>query len=162
MKSLFRNKLNGLIMLLLLLSGSSISFSQTEEEEVMKPINALFEGMEKGDSALVQSVFLYEASMFTSYINNEGDEILEENEVDDFVAIITKKPKDQPKWIEKLYNTEIKIDGNIAQVWTEYSFYIGNNFNHCGVDAFSLIKTNGKWKILQIVDTRRKEGCKEN
>lgn len=34
------------------------------------------------------------------------------------------------------------------------------DFSHCGIDAFQLFKDDkGEWKITQIVDTRRKEGC---
>ncbi len=147
-------------MPLFLCSGIFVSAQMTnKEKEVMKPINQLFEGMKKADSMMVKTAFLYEATMFTSFTNKMGDEILEEMEVDEFVAVIAKKPKDQPKWIEKLYDTTIKIDGNIAQVWTEYSFFIGDKFSHCGINAFQLVKTNGTWKILQVLDTRRKTGC---
>lgn len=158
--SFLKIKLRYLTMPLLLCSGILV-FGQTNEE-VLKPIHLLFEGMKEADSAKVKKAFLYEATMFTSYKNNKGVEIFEEMEVDEFVAVIAKKPKDQPQWIEKLYNTSIKVDGNIAQVWTEYSFFVGEQFIHCGVDAIQLVKTNGAWKILQIVDTRRKEGCKED
>ena len=68
-------------------------------------------------------------------------------------------PHDQI-WDEKIWNTKIEIDGGIAQVWTDYAFYVGTEFSHCGVDAFHLIKDEEKgWKIVHLMDTRRKEGC---
>jgi hypothetical protein len=47
----------------------------------------------------------------------------------------------------------------MAAIWTEYSFYLGDKFSHCGVNSFQLFKDETGWKIIYIVDTRRKEGC---
>ena len=63
-------------------------------------------------------------------------------------------------WNEKIWNTEIRIDDNLAQIWTDYAFYVDDRFSHCGVDAFQLVKeTDGKWRIVHLIDTRRKEPC---
>ena len=31
--------------------------------------------------------------------------------------------------------------------------------NHCGVDACMLLKVGGRWKITQVADTSRNQGC---
>jgi SnoaL-like domain len=54
---------------------------------------------------------------------------------------------------------EIKIDANMAMAWTPYKFYIGENFSHCGVNLFTLVKLEQDWKIVNIIDTRRRQGC---
>jgi hypothetical protein len=54
---------------------------------------------------------------------------------------------------------DIKIDGDFAQAWCDYAFYVGKNFSHCGVDAFQLHKTKEGWKIFHLADTRRRSGC---
>ena len=53
----------------------------------------------------------------------------------------------------------MEIDGNLAQVWTKYAFFLGEDFDHCGVDAFQLFNDGDGWKIFQLVDTRHREGC---
>ncbi len=53
----------------------------------------------------------------------------------------------------------IRIDADLAVVWTPYKFFVGKKFSHCGVNSFQLIKLNGNWKIQYLIDTRRKEGC---
>jgi len=71
----------------------------------------------------------------------------------------------QPKdivWDEKIYAIEIRIDDNMAQVWTEYEFFLGERFSHCGVNAFQLIKQENGWKIFNLTDTRRREGCNDD
>ena len=59
-----------------------------------------------------------------------------------------------------IWDTKIQIDGNMAQAWAPYAFYVGKKFSHCGVDAFQLFKsTDGVWRIFHLADTRQKDGC---
>jgi hypothetical protein len=60
---------------------------------------------------------------------------------------------------ERLASMDIKIDGELATVWTPYVFYLQGQKNHCGVNAFTLVKLNGTWQIQGIIDTRRKDNC---
>lgn len=145
----------------LLLCSGIFSYAQMEED-VLKPIHLLFEGMEKADTALISKAFDPAVKMITGYTNKDGEDVIHEGSYKEFLTTIANKKKDEPKWIEKLYNTEVRVDGNIAQVWTEYLFYVGEQFVHCGIDAFQLIKKEGQWKIIHLMDTRRKKGCKTN
>jgi hypothetical protein len=47
----------------------------------------------------------------------------------------------------------------MATAWTPYKFYLDKTFSHCGVNAFQLFKSENGWKIISILDTRRKEPC---
>jgi hypothetical protein len=38
---------------------------------------------------------------------------------------------------------------------------VGSRFNHCGVDTFTLAKVNDAWKVVSLVDTRRRQPCPE-
>ena len=60
---------------------------------------------------------------------------------------------------ERTYNPEVRIDANLATVWAEYDFYLGDQFSHCGVDQMTLVRTAAGWKIVALADTRRREGC---
>jgi len=142
-----------------LLCTGIFASGQSVNDSVMEPINNLFEGMLKADSVLVKSAFFADAKMFTSYKNKKGEEVIKEEQLKNFLFAIGSKKKDTPDWNEKLLSTEIKIDGGIAQVWSEYSFFVGDQFSHCGVNAFQLIRENSKWKIIHIMDTRRKKDC---
>ena len=160
MKSLQKNNISNTIKCLLMpvfLCAGIIVFGQTPgEQAVMKPINQLFEGMLKADTAIVKKAFARNVVMKVV-----SDEETKEETLKEFLAQIANKAPETPQWIEKLYNTEIRIDGSLAHVWTDYSFYIGEKFSHCGVDSFALIKLSGEWKIVYLMDTRRKEGCEE-
>lgn len=129
----------------------------TDKVKVHNIIIKLFDGMREADSAKVASVFRKNIRMFSSYTKKTGESVLHEGKLSDFLNAIGT-PHDEV-WDEKIWDTEIKIDGNLAQVWTQYGFYVGEKFSHCGVDAFQLIKENDAWLIINLIDTRKVSGC---
>jgi hypothetical protein len=60
---------------------------------------------------------------------------------------------------ERILSYNIQVDGSMAHAWTPYEFWFNEKFSHCGVNSFQLFKEGDEWKILSIMDTRRKEGC---
>ena len=62
-------------------------------------------------------------------------------------------------WDERIWDAEVRVDGNLATAWMKYAFYAGDEFSHCGVDAFQLFKGVDGWKVFHVADTRRREGC---
>ena len=72
-------------------------------------------------------------------------------------SVANKKPENT--YFEKLLSYDIKIDGNLASVWTPYEFYFNEKFSHCGANSFQMFNDNGKWKIIYLVDMRRRSGC---
>lgn len=136
------------------------SFAQdTEELWVRQPIDRLFAGMSAGDSAMVHSAFAHQVTMATIGKDKSGQSFIRnESGIAAFLkAIGTPHPE---TWNEPIWDVKISIDGNFAQAWASYAFYIGKKFSHCGVDAFHLYKqSDGQWKIFHLADTRQKEGC---
>lgn len=125
---------------------------------VMKPIDQLFMGMKLGDSALVHAAFTKKVSMATVAMKEGKPFISHESTLEGFLKAVGTPHAEV--WNEVIWDTQIQIDGNMAQAWAPYAFYVGKKFSHCGVDAFQLYKGNdGEWKIFHLADTRQKEGC---
>ena len=132
--------------------------NNAEEEKLLGVIQGVFDGMRLGDSAIVRSHFYHEIEMYTSYTNKEGKHILNKDNPKKFFDAIGT-PHDRV-WNEEWWSPEVRINGNLAQVWTPYAFYIDDTFSHCGVDAFHLIRLDdGSWKIFHLTDTRQRTGC---
>jgi len=129
----------------------------TEEAGIKEAINNLFEGMRKSDATLIQSAFTETPVLQTIKKNKEGKLIVQNEILSDFVTAVTKPHAET--YDERIVFETIKIDGPLASVWTPYKFFVGTTFSHCGVDSYQLVKTDGKWKIQYLIDTRRKEGC---
>jgi hypothetical protein len=123
-----------------------------DKEAVVAVVVQLFDGMRAGDSAMVRSTFAPDARL-VSTSSRDGQPVLQSVEIDRFVEAVGT-PHEQV-WDERLWDIEVRIDANLATVWTEYAFYLGEELSHCGVDAFQLFRGRDGWKIFQIADTRR-------
>jgi hypothetical protein len=96
----------------------------------------------------------------TAFKNKEGKDVLKTDDSSKLLEAIGKRTADQ-KWDERLKDYFIKVDGNMANAWTPYEFWFNGNFSHCGVNSFQLCHDNGQWKIIYLIDTRQRTGCKE-
>jgi hypothetical protein len=149
------------ISIFLILIHFASSYAQsTAENAVMKPIKNLFEGMQKGDSSMVRGAFSKTVTMATIGTDKNGNPFIKhETSINDFLKAVGTPHAEV--YNEMIWDEKILIDGNFAQVWTNYAFYLGKKFSHCGVDAFHLVKGNdGDWRIFHLADTRQKENCK--
>ncbi|MFY0687030.1 MAG: nuclear transport factor 2 family protein [Cyclobacteriaceae bacterium] len=132
-------------------------FGQSEEPKILKVVNDLFLAMKTNDGSLAASLFTDDAILQT-IITREDSVYIQSSNTTTLVDAFGK-PKEQT-WSEPIWNTKVLMDGSLATVWTDYAFYFGNQFSHCGVDVFHLVKTDsGTWKIFHLVDTRRKKDC---
>lgn len=125
-------------------------------DEALAVVVRLFDGMRERDRATLESVF-HESARLMSAGEREGVPGVAETPIPRFIESIVGS--EGAVLDERLYNPEVRVDGNLATVWVEYDFYRGDEFSHCGYDAFQLAMTPEGWKIIQITDTRRREGC---
>ena len=145
-------------LLLLLLTFSSVNNPvKCQENDVKEVITKLFDGMRSSDAEKLKSAFAPGATLQTISKDKEGQVMVRWEQVDSFIVQVTK-PHDQV-YDERITFDIIKIDDNLATVWTPYRFFVGEKFSHCGVNSFQLVKLQGEWKIQYLIDTRRKENC---
>jgi len=128
-----------------------------EEKEVIRVVIDVFDGMRVGDSATVKRHFYPESSANTAYMTKEGARELKIDDLNNWFNAIGK-PHDQ-LWDERIWDYEVRMDGNLAAVWVRYAFYLDQNFHHCGVDALHLAYDGYGWRIFHLADTRQTAGC---
>jgi hypothetical protein len=75
----------------------------------------------------------------------------------EFVRLTTKP--DGPSYHEPTRNAIVQIDGDLAALWAEYQVIVDGKLSHCGHDAIHLARIGGQWKIINLSDTYRREGC---
>ena len=131
-------------------------FSQTPEEKVVKVVANLFEGMRTRDEGLLRSLFHPDAVM-TGTGMRDGRYRISINPPDSWIASISSSTG--PELDERFYDPTVEVSGTLASVWTEYDLYVGDEFRHCGVDAFHLGLTDDGWKIVHLADTRVQDAC---
>lgn len=128
--------------------------AQSAEAEVVAVVERLFDGMRTRDTTVMRSTFDASARLY----GLARDGTIRVTPIDAFLASVaggdTSVVLD-----EKIFAPEVRIDGDLATVWTFYTLHVGERFSHCGVDAFILYRGNEGWKIVSLGDTRRTEGC---
>lgn len=144
-------------LLLFIICYNHAVAQSSEEESVKSAIRQLFDGMKKGDSAMVKDIFDEKAIMQTVITSPNEGVIVRSASIQKFITAVGTPHTDV--WDERITFDKIMIDGPLASVWTPYSFYLGSRFSHCGVNSFQLCKSAKGWKIIYLVDTRRKESC---
>ena len=134
------------------------SFSQTDSSaEVKQTIVTFFEGFHQQDSIIMQSVTSDDMTLRSIGPQKDGSTALSSPTTRAaFLKSILSIPETMT-FEERLLDFQIAVDGAMAIAWTPYEFYFNDQFSHCGVNNFTLFNTNGQWKIIAIVDTRRKE-----
>lgn len=149
-----------LVALLMVCSlTGKLSAQSDDEKELKKVIQLFFKGLQNGDTITMKKTLTDNAILQTTYFNKDGESILKTEDFNKFIkSIAAKKPDDD--WEERLLSYSIQIDGNMANVWTPYEFYLNYKFSHCGVNSFQLFNDGEKWKIIYLIDTRRRLGCK--
>lgn len=132
---------------------------KTEEEAVKNTINRFFEGMQKGDTAIMMKTISDSAGLQSVAINRLGEVRVRYETMGGLIISVTKRNPEIKSLEERITFDAVHIDGNLASVWTPYKFFLNGNFSHCGANSFTLVKLKGEWRIVNIIDTRRKDGC---
>lgn len=130
---------------------------EDEEAAVMAVVEGLFDAMRAGDSTAFRAALHPSATAATAFVRDGVPTLTREASLDGFVQAVGTPHEDV--WDERIWDSEVRVDGRLATAWMEYAFYAGETFSHCGVDAFQLFKGEEGWKIFHIADTRRTEGC---
>ena len=147
------------LLIAVIFSATISAQNDNEKKEIKNTIETFFVGLQKGDSTILKSTLHKDIKIQTTFTNKKGEKHLKtESRANLLKNVANKKPENT--YLEKLLSYTIKVDGNLASVWTPYEFYLNGKFSHCGANSFQLFNNNGKWEIIYLVDMRRRANCK--
>lgn len=127
---------------------------QADRAAVIAVANDLFAAMRARDADAMRALQTPEVAMIR--VTEDAQPFIHVGSSDAFINAIVDAPA-EPR--ERMWDPEVRIDGDLATLWAPYEFYLGDRFSHCGVDAFQFVRVDGSWKIVSIAFTRRNEGC---
>jgi len=128
---------------------SPVSSATTEEQEVLAPVMALFDGMAKRDAEAVRKPLLAGGTMVLMRDGKPTQMTFE-----DFANRVGKPGTTQIE--ERIHHPLVRVDHDLAVVWAPFEFLVDGKVDHCGTDLFNLIRVDGKWLIASVADTGRK------
>jgi hypothetical protein len=118
-----------------------------DEAAVLAPIQAMFDGMAKYDQAAMCATVQPEGSVA---LLRKGKVV--RMTLGEFIDRI--KPT-KNRILERIHDPLVRIDGDLAMVWTPYEFLVNGEVKHCGTDLVHLVRLDGRWVIAGIADNSR-------
>jgi hypothetical protein len=132
---------------------ASLHAQTPEEQAVLVPVKAMFDGMTKRDSAIIKDAFIPGATMVLMRDGTPG-----QMTADAFADRIGHPAHPSTAKIEeRIHDPLIRIDNDLAVVWAPFDFLVDGKVDHCGTDLFNLVRKDGKWLIASVADTGRKD-----
>src|SRR3984957_19854881 len=136
--------------MILATSLASRAFAQSAEEQaVLAPIHAMFDGMSKRDAAAIKAPTLPGGTMVLMRDGKPTQMTFEA-----FAERVGKPGKSQIE--ERIHDPLVRIDNDLAVVWAPFEFLVDGKVDHCGTDLFNLVRVDGKWMIASVADTGTK------
>ncbi|HKW40685.1 MAG TPA: nuclear transport factor 2 family protein [Gemmatimonadales bacterium] len=145
-----------LFSVLVFLSVPRVRAQDPERTAVLATVQKVFDGMRTRDTLLIQQAF--DTSGRLLRVAGGAAPSVRGISASRFAGIV-RGAKEGDVWNERIFDPEVRVDGNIAQVWAYYTFHLNATFTHCGTDAFMLLKLGDTWRITQLIDTERQQGC---
>jgi hypothetical protein len=142
---------------LLVAIAAPLRAQDAERAAVLATVQKVFTAMRTRDTALLRQAFDTTARL-VGVSTRGGPPTVRLTAPAAFGGSVASAPAGDV-WNERIWDPEVRIDGDLAQVWAYYTFHRNNAFSHCGVDAFMLLKVGTEWKITQLADSRRTSGC---
>ncbi|HTM18744.1 MAG TPA: nuclear transport factor 2 family protein [Terracidiphilus sp.] len=131
------------------LAATSVLAQSAEEQAVLAPIHAMFDGMSKRDAAAIKAPTLPRGTMV---LMRDGKPA--QMTFDAFADRVGKPGKNQIE--ERIHDPLVRIDNDLAVVWAPFDFLVDGKVDHCGTDLFNLVRVDGKWLIASVADTGTK------
>ena len=117
-----------------------------QEQAVLAPVQALFNGMAQRNADTIRAAALPGATLLLMRDGKPSKLTIE-----DFAAHIATPARTTIE--ESIHDPLIRIDNDLAVVWAPFDFLSNGKVDHCGTDLFSLVRVDGKWLIASIADT---------
>lgn len=126
------------------------------ESEVIAVAEALFSAMRARDTTAIRELFVPESQIAAIRMGAPSAAAPQMRSAEEFVASIGRPGE---TLAERMWDPQVRIDGDLATLWAPYEFHLGDRFSHCGSDAFHLVRADGRWRIVALTYTIQTIGC---
>jgi hypothetical protein len=141
-------------------TGASDRPDRTEEERaVLMAVQRFFDTMTSKNAAGARQVLDPEGDFVSVRWNSDGGRVVRRAPNS---AYLRGLETETATYLERMWDSEVRVHGPIAIVWTPYDFHIDGKFSHCGIDAFQLLRTETGWTVTGGTYTVERTGCPES
>ncbi len=125
--------------------------TQTDRTAILATVQSLFDALASGDGQVLRDIMHPNVLMHSVERAADGTRSSSTSTLDQLVARVEGS---EAVLTERMWDPEVRVSGDLAMVWTPYDFYVGDEFSHCGADAFVLSRSGESWKVVALSWTR--------
>jgi ketosteroid isomerase-like protein len=126
-------------------------------QAVVNTAERFFQAMAARDTTALLSVTHPDAVLIA--VGTNGRAGVGTGSIREWIRDVARSPE---PWRERFTETpHVEVNGPLATVWSRYDFHIGEQFSHCGTDAFQLVRDGDAWRLLVVTFTVEMVGCGE-
>jgi len=153
-------RLMKLLTAISLMTLTAIAFGQQgatdeEREEVLSVIRTFFAGMTAKDVEGMRRIMTENGKLYGYREQADGLTIVELTH-SEYLGSLAQRDGTP---VERFWTPTVMVQDRLATVWTPYDFYSDGVFSHCGINNFSMLKTNDGWKIAGVVFSMQQDDC---
>ena len=145
-----RNVTRSLVLALVLVSSTSSARAQTPGMDTVAAIavaDSVLASLSSGDNATLARLTL-DSAVVGGVGLRDGVERLSLRSWGLYIARTGPSA-----FTERGFGATARVQDRVAQVWMPYDLYVGDTWSHCGVDAFTLMKRDGRWRVAALIYT---------
>lgn len=129
--------------------------AREDETAVMSVVNRLFESMQARQGEIVRGLFIADGRLVSTQMR-QGQPSVRVLTRDEFAKLVMETKE---AYRERMFEPEVRVQGDLATVWGRYDFHVGERLTNCGVNSFQLLRTPDGWKIAHVASTVLTAGC---
>ena len=130
---------------------SSHAPTDADRTAILATVQALFDALATGDGQALRDIMDPDVLMHSVERAADGTRSSSTSTLEQLVARVEGS---EQVLTERMFDPEVRVSGDLAMVWTPYDFYVGEEFSHCGADAFVLTRNGESWTVLALSWTR--------
>ena len=151
-----RARANVLLVVFMVVPWTAGAAQSPARDSVLATIERVFDAMRARDTTGRRAEF--DSTARLTGVPDSAARPTRPRTVSQFLTDIATAPPDRA-FDERMYDPEVRIEGPMAQVWTYYTFREGKTFSHCGIDALTLMRNGGAWRIVNWIWSVRRTDC---
>lgn len=126
--------------------------TDAERDAILAAVRGIFDALAAGDGEILREIMHPDVLMHSVERAADGTRSSSTSTRDQLIARLEGS---EQVLIERMWDAEVRVSGDLAMVWTPYDFYVGEDLSHCGADALLLTRNDDEsWTIVALSWTR--------
>lgn len=131
----------------LLISANATGDEAADRQAVIQVVADFFEAMTARDVGRMRAMMTEDGMIYGYREGEDGTAVIRRPHQEYLEGLATG----EGRIVERFWDPEVMIYGRLATVWTPYDFHANGEFSHCGVNNFSMLRTDERWVITGVV-----------